>query len=118
MTVSPEDVERARLLVQRATEDLRERDTEIRRLQSLLEAVLAAAPPVVATEQGIIRSWSAGLEELTGGRAGEAVGRRLERLLPGIEAGDGVWRDSGGREWRVGCTDREGWRVLALTPVG
>ncbi|MET0728960.1 MAG: hypothetical protein ABWZ76_11755 [Acidimicrobiales bacterium] len=112
---------RALHLVVEATEALRVRDHELRRLQQLLEHVLEVCPPLVVAEDGVVRAWSAALEPLSGIRADEAMGRRLGRILPGLGElaerlpdEDDAWCDRGGRAWRPTVLEREGTLVSVV----
>ena len=107
-------------LVDRAAAAVRQRDEELLRLQRVLEIVLGMSPPVIVTEQHVVRVWSAAAEEATGISAEAAMGRALSRVLPelGTEAAvtGGKWRVRG-LTWNLSAVVQEGWRVFSLDPT-
>jgi PAS domain-containing protein len=111
-----EALTRAQGLVDEATRAVEERDLELRRQQSMLDAVLAAAGPVAVLEAEVVRAWSGALEVLTGLSAVAVLGRRLRTVAPHLVT-DAPWSDERGARWRVVTSVHDPWTVLVLEPT-
>jgi PAS domain-containing protein len=107
---------RAQGLVDDATRAVEERDAELRRQQSMLDALLASAGPVAVLEAEVVRAWSGALEALTGLSAVAVLGRRLRTVAPHLVA-DEPWTDERGARWRVRTSVHDPWSVLVLEPA-
>jgi PAS domain-containing protein len=81
-----EELERARLLVERAEEALAVRDAELARLRDLTERLLEHCPvAAVIDEQHRIRGWSSRAEQVWAVTSERAVGRPARAVLEGMD---------------------------------
>jgi PAS domain-containing protein len=103
------DHARVGTLVNEAAAALERLDEEIGALQTQIEGLLLAAPPLaVVDDEGIVRAWSRAMEEQTGLTADRVLGRRWDSTRVAADA-----------RARTHTTEHGPWKVvrLALTDL-